>query len=123
MTDRLLIHIVDDDEWVRASLGFALDVAGYRVDHYADAAAFLARHQTEHGVLICDVRMPGMSGIELTRLLAEAHSNIPTILMTGHADRAMRAEALAAGAAAVLEKPVALPVLLAEVERVTEGWI
>ncbi len=116
-----IVHIIDDDEAVRTSLSFALQVTGYAVDTYADAADFLGRLPGDRGVLICDVRMPGMNGIELTRMMKTNGSALPIILITGHADRALQAEALQAGAAVVLEKPVSLPTMLENIARVAAG--
>jgi len=114
-----LIHVIDDDEPVRTSLLFALQTVGFQVNGYAEADAFLARGQADRSILISDVRMPGMNGIELTRLLKKRGSTIPIILITGNANRTLHAEAMAAGADALLEKPTALQVLLAEIARVT----
>ena len=115
------VHIIDDDEAVRTSLRFALSVTGYAVETYVDAADFLGRLPTDRGVLICDVRMPGMNGIELTRLMHSMGSALPIILMTGHADGALQMEAVQAGAAVVLEKPVSLPTMLENIARVGAG--
>jgi two-component system response regulator FixJ len=122
MTASWVIHIIDDDEAVRSSLLFALQAVGYRVSSYAGASEFLARGQAEQGVLICDVRMPGMNGIELTRLLRQRGSTMSVILITGNANRTLRAEAMNAGAEAVIEKPVSLAAILAEIARVTADW-
>lgn len=116
-----IVHIIDDDEAVRTSSFFALGVSGYAVDTYVDAADFLARRPSDRGVLICDVRMPGMNGIELTRMMRAQGSALPIILMTGHADGALQTEALQAGAAVVLEKPVSLPTMLENIARVGAG--
>jgi two-component system response regulator FixJ len=113
-----IVHIIDDDDAVRTSLFFALAVTGYAVETYDDAADFLARLPTDRGVLICDVRMPGMNGIELTRTLQARGLALPIILMTGHADGALQTEALQAGAAVVLEKPVSLPTMPENIARV-----
>lgn len=119
MTRDWIIHVIDDDEPVRSALEFALIAAGYQVIVYANAGDFRAAPVIEPGLLICDVRMPGISGIELARALRQAGSTIPIILMTGHATIALQHEALAAGAGAMLEKPVALSMLLAEIARLT----
>ena len=118
MSDTCVIHIVDDDEPVRTALIFALGSAGFRIEGYVDASDFLARRQAGRGILISDVRMPGISGIELTRQLKRDGSTMPIILITGHADRALQAEAISAGANAVLEKPLALAALLTEIARI-----
>lgn len=119
MTQTFLIHIVDDDEPVRTALQFALEASGLRVVTYVDASDFLARGIETRGVLICDVRMAGLSGVELARRLRQGGASMPIILTTGHADRALREEAIKAGAEAVFEKPVSLSVLLAEIARLT----
>ena len=123
MTAACAIHVIDDDEPVRASLLFALETAGFRASGYAGAAEFLAREKVERGILICDVRMPGMNGIELTRLLHQNGSALRIILITGNANRTLKAEAMSAGADAVLEKPAALDALLAEMARITADWV
>ncbi|MEG3143197.1 response regulator [Sphingomonas sp. RT2P30] len=114
--------MVDDDAAVRTALLFALEVKGFRVADYVDAADFLARGRGQPGVLICDVRMPGMDGIELTRLLTREATAMPIVLITGHANPALKAAAIAAGALSVLEKPVDLAVLLAQITGATAGW-
>ncbi len=123
MTMTWMVHVVDDDVAVRTALLFALEVKGFRVADYVDAADFLARGRGQPGVLVCDVRMPGMNGIELTRLLTQEATAMPIILITGHANPALKAEAIAAGAVSVLEKPVDLAVLIAEIASVTAGWV
>lgn len=114
-----ILQVVDDDEAVRTSLVFALQAIGFEVSGYLDASDFLGRGQFEEGVLICDVRMPGMNGIELANLLRERGSTMPIILTSGNASNALKLEAMGAGAAAILEKPVELTNILAEIERVT----
>jgi FixJ family two-component response regulator len=119
MTRTWLIHIIDDDTAVRTALQYALSAVGFRVVSYVDASHFQASEGDDLSLLICDLRMPGTSGIELARLLREEGSTMPIILMTGHADDAIKANAISAGADAVLEKPVALSALLAEITRLT----
>jgi two-component system response regulator FixJ len=67
--------------------------------------------------------MPGANGVELTRLLRERGSTMPVILLTGNANGTLKAEAMSAGADAVLEKPAALGAILAEISRVTADWV
>jgi two-component system response regulator FixJ len=117
-----MIHIIDDDEAVRKSLLFALQAVDFRVSSYGGASEFLADADAERGVLICDVRMPGMNGIELTRLLQQRGSAMRVILVTGNASHTLKAEATSAGADALLEKPTALGALLEEIQRITAGW-
>lgn len=111
------VHIIDDDEAVRQSLTFLLRTAQIDVQSYASAAAFLeALPETPSGCVITDVRMPGMSGIELLRRLKELKSSIPVIVITGHGDVPLAVEAMKIGAADFLEKPFDDEVLLASVQ-------
>ena len=120
MTPPIIVHIVDDDEPVRTSLSETLEVYGFQTVIYATGSAFLNRIERGEGVLISDVRMTGMSGIELTRCLRLGGSTMPVILVTGHADKALLAEASNVGADAIFEKPLALATLLAELDRLTK---
>lgn len=113
-----VIQVVDDDEAVRTSMAFVLETLGFEVSDFFDASDFLARGQFDTGILICDVRMPGMNGIELARLLRERGSTMPIILMSGNARNALKSEAMSAGVSAILEKPVELATILAEIERI-----
>ena len=122
MTKPWIVHIVDDDAPVRDALSFALLAVGLRVAAYVDAQDFLEHRGDERGVLLSDVRMPGMNGIELTRRLRQDGSSMPIILMTGHATEEIEAEAIDAGADIVLGKPVVWSTLIAEIERVSAGW-
>lgn len=118
MTTPVTIFVIDDDEPLRHALSYALEVSGYRVLGFASASDFLDRRADLAGdILISDIRLPGIEGITLTRRLREVDTALPVILITGHADQALRAEALAAGAVAVLEKPCELRSLIDEIER------
>ena len=101
-----LIAVVDDDDALRNSLDDLLQAVGFRVQGFASAEAFLRTQPApEAACLILDVRLPGMSGLELQRQLGAAHCSIPIIFITAYADDHVRARALAAGAVAVLSKP------------------
>ena len=104
-----LVLVVDDDEAMRRSLAFLLASVGLASTAFADAQAFLAAAPTEEelrpGCLLLDVRMPGMSGMELLRLLTARNSPFPVILLTGHGDVPMAVAALKAGAEDFIEKP------------------
>jgi two-component system response regulator FixJ len=119
MNSSSVIQVVDDDEPVRTSLVFVLQTVGFEVSSYFDPIDFLARGQLDQGILICDMRMPGMNGIELAHLLRERGSTMPIILTSGNARNALKSEAMSAGIAAILEKPVELATILAEIERIT----
>lgn len=101
-----LIHVVDDDAPFRRSLGFVLSANGFDVALHADPAAFLDSFRDDGPAgLICDMRMPGMSGLDVARVLRARGACLPIILITGHADGALVRAAVEAGATAVLEKP------------------
>ena len=100
------IYIVDDDEALRDSLAWLLDSAGYLTQSYDSAEAFLADYNDGlTGCVLLDVRMPGMSGLELFDRLCELHATLPVIFITGHGDVPMAVAALKRGAADFIEKP------------------
>lgn len=100
------VYIVDDDEAVRDSLRWLLEANNYRVRAYASAEAFLAEYDEQQpGVLIADVRMPGMSGLELQEQLIARQSPMPIVFITGHGDVPMAVSTMKKGAVDFLEKP------------------
>lgn len=100
------IFIVDDDEAVRDSLRWLLEANGYQVECFASAEAFLNSFDEEQlSVLIVDVRMPGMSGLELQEALIERNINTPMVFITGHGDVPMAVSTMKKGAIDFLEKP------------------
>lgn len=100
------IFIVDDDEAVRDSLRWLLEANGYQVKCYASAEAFLNSYdESQLCVLIVDVRMPGMSGLELQEALIARDANIPMVFITGHGDVPMAVSTMKKGAIDFLEKP------------------
>jgi two-component system response regulator FixJ len=104
--DTAVVHIIDDDDAVRESLGLLLDTAGLAVRTYGSATAFLAVAQgLGGGCILTDVRMPDLDGLALQRRLAEAGVTLPVIVMTGHGDVPIAVAALKAGALDFLEKP------------------
>ncbi len=114
--DSKLVTIVDDDELMRNALFGLLKAAGLPARVFASAEEFLnsgLQHQTS--CLIADVRMPGMSGLELQARLNAEHCSIPTIFITAHGGTKMRMEALRAGAVEFLTKPFDNAVLLQHV--------
>src|ERR1700744_5984610 len=99
------IHIVDDDDLVRASLSDLLPSMGYAVRGYDSANAFLSQAPTDDpGCVIVDVRMPGLSGLELQGAVAKLATGLPVIMMTGFGDVRMSVQAMKAGAIDFLEK-------------------
>ncbi len=106
MTTEFLAHIVDDDFAVRDSLVELLDSVGMKGVGYESADAFLAEHNQEMaGCLVLDIRMPGMSGLELQKNLQEIGSTLPIIFITGHADVPMAIDAIKNGAVEFIQKP------------------
>jgi two-component system, LuxR family, response regulator FixJ len=101
-----VIYVIDDDDSVRDSLDFLLGSSQLLVKTYDSASAFLeVLPDIAFGCIITDVRMPGLSGIELLKRLRELHIEIPVIVMTGHGDVPLAVEAMKIGAADFFEKP------------------
>jgi FixJ family two-component response regulator len=110
------IAIVDDDEPLREALGSVLKAAGFSIATFASAEEFLGRpDRGELSALILDIRLPGMSGIELQCRLVAAGSVIPIIFVTAHGDDSVRDAVIKAGASAFLTKPVRGDRLLQEI--------
>jgi two-component system, LuxR family, response regulator FixJ len=106
MSAKGLVHIIDDDEAVRDSLAFLLDSSGIEAKSYESAAAYLdAAARGASGCIVTDVRMPGMSGIDLLRKLKADGVLVPVIVMTGHGDVPLAVEAMKLGAFDFVEKP------------------
>ncbi|MFT3804214.1 MAG: response regulator transcription factor [Burkholderiaceae bacterium] len=107
--DPAIVYIVDDDEAVRDSLRWLLEANGFRVQVYQSAEEFLANLRTDRnerpGCLLLDVRMPGMSGLQLHDELLKRGSTLPLIFITGHGDVNMAVSSMKKGAADFLEKP------------------
>jgi len=115
-SEKGIVHVVDDDEALRESLAFLLRTANIEVRTYASAVAFLdALPDARASCVITDVRMPGMSGIELLRRLQELKIAMPVIVITGHGDVPLAVEAMKIGALDFLEKPFDDEVLLTSV--------
>jgi two-component system response regulator FixJ len=111
-----IVHVIDDDEAVRQSIEFLLRTSGVTARTYDSASAFLDVLPTiESGCIITDVRMPGISGIELLRQLGETRTRIPVIVITGHGDVPLAVEAMKNGAVDFLEKPFEDELLLRSV--------
>jgi two-component system response regulator FixJ len=101
-----MVHVIDDDDSAREALSFLIDCAGLKVRTYESAIRFLeAVPGMEHGCIVTDVRMPGMSGVELIGRLKSLGVADPVIVITGHADVPMAIQAMKAGVADFLEKP------------------
>jgi len=98
-------HVIDDDDGARDSLAFLLSTANVPVETYPSAGAFLTVARQAAGVVVTDVRMPEMDGMELVRQLSELGVDLPVIVMTGHADVPLAVEAMKAGVVDFIEKP------------------
>ena len=121
------VHVIDDDEALRDLLTFLLRTARLDVQSYPSAMAFLeALPEAKLSCVITDVRMPGMSGIDLLRRLRERKISVPVIVITGHGDIPLAVEAMKIGAIDFLEKPFDDEVLIASVKaalRQKEGEV
>ncbi len=115
------VYVVDDDEAVRDSLQWLLEGKEYRVRCFESAEAFLARlDPREVACLIADIRMDGMSGMELQDRLIERHSALPIVFITGHGDVPMAVETMKKGALDFIQKPFNEEHLLPLIERMLD---
>lgn len=120
-TPEQIIYLVDDDEALRDSLVWLLESQGFKVEAFASAEAFLRAWRPEfNGCLLLDVRMPGMSGLELHERLRAHYCTLPVIFITGHGDVPMAVSALQRGACDFIEKPFHNEDLLSRIERALE---
>jgi two-component system response regulator FixJ len=112
------VYVVDDDEGVRESLRPLIESVGLRVETYASASAFLDDYQADtFGCLLLDVRMPGMSGLELQETLATRGISLPVLVITGYADVPTAVRAMKTGALDFIEKPFNKQDLLEKIQR------
>ena len=117
-----IIAVVDDDEWVCRSVRNLFLSHGFAVEVFGSAEAFLQSGRLEDtACLILDLRMPGMSGLDLLHALSAVGSEIPTIVLTAHSDTDACVSCLQAGALAVLQKPFDTGVLVQSVKTVMSG--
>ena len=115
--DTRVISVVDDDESLRRSVGNFLRSVGFRVETFASAEDFLRSARRERtGCLVLDVRMTGMSGLDLLRHLAAGNVRVPAVVLTAHGDEEIRQRCLGAGAVAFLDKPFHAEALLDAVQ-------
>ena len=122
MSEQATVFIVDDDEAVRDSLSFLMRSVGLKTESFDSADSFLqAAPQQRAGCLLLDIRMPGMSGLELQGQLEGQGIHLPVIFISGHADVPMAVRALKAGAFDFVEKPFNDQLLLDCVQRAIEA--
>jgi FixJ family two-component response regulator len=120
MSKDTTVYVVDDDASVRKALTRMFKTLGWRVLAFASGNEFLAAELTGPACLILDVRMPGLSGLELQEELGARHINLPVIFMTAHAEIPTCVKAMKAGAADFLLKPVAEKTLVETVRQALE---
>ena len=121
VTAKRLVYVVDDDEAVRDSLSALLQAKGYTVVTFASAREFLGVAATlREGVLIADVRMPEIDGLELQQRLIGRSLNFPLIVITGHGDVPLAVRAMKAGAVDFIEKPFAVKIMLDSISAAAE---
>ena len=119
MSDRIILALIDDDPAVLDSTALLLRSRGFTVRPHASALEFLAEvvgKKVQVACVVSDVRMPGMTGLELQAELNRMASPIPLILITGHADVRMAVQAVKGGAADFIEKPFDIEVLIRAIE-------
>ena len=107
MSTEATVYVVDDDESVRRALSRMFRTSGWQVSAFASGTEFLAADLAGGpGCLVLDVRMPGLSGLEVQAELGKRHIDLPIVFMTAHGDEATRRSAMEAGAFEFLSKPV-----------------
>ena len=112
------VFVVDDDQAMRNSLKWLIESVGVAVESFSSADEFLAQYQPGRtGCLVLDVRMPGMSGLELLEHLAQKNVHIPAVIITGHGDVPMAVRAMKSGAIDFIEKPFNDEALLDAIRR------
>lgn len=115
-----LLHVIDDDAGLRDALAFLLEVNGVDARFYESGDAFLAALPVETGCLLTDIRMPGITGLELVRELKMRGVDLPVIAMTGHGDIPLAVEAMKVGVVDFIEKPFSDDVLIAAIHAAFE---
>ena len=122
-TDTYVVHIVDDEEPVRRSLGFLLSVMGFNVRVHDSATSFLAAAPSAgNACLVTDLGMPDMNGVELLERLNEMGAMMPSIVVTGRGDVPMAVAAMRAGAIDFIEKPFEDDVLVDAIKRAASSF-
>lgn len=118
------VFVVDDDAAVRRFLGGLIESVELRVEAYASAQDFLEAYEPgSPGCLVLDVRMPGMSGLELQRELADRAIDLPVIILTGHGNVQVAVHAMKAGAVDFVEKPFDNELLLDRIQKAVAGSV
>lgn len=121
MSTKRLVHIIDDEEAIRRSVGFMLRTSGFSVETWSGGGPFLkdVRH-VEEGCILLDIRMPDMDGLVVQQTLNERGITMPVIIMTGHGDVPVAVGAMKSGAIDFLQKPFEKSVMLSAIEAAFE---
>lgn len=118
MSEEKLIHLVDDDDSVRRSVGFMLKTSGYAVRSFASGTELVKEaKKLEPGCILLDIRMPGLDGLEVQQQLRGMGVSLPVIIMTGHGDIPLSVRAMKAGAIDFIEKPFEKAALLKAIDE------
>jgi FixJ family two-component response regulator len=118
-----LVAVIDDDNSFRAALADSLCALGYVAREFASAEEFIAGDgEGSCDCVVTDIHMPGMSGLDLKRLLVSRGSKMPVIMITAHAGPELEAKALSSGAVCLLEKPFEPDALINCLEKALKTW-
>jgi len=120
-SDGQIVAIVDDDQSVQSALKDLMESAGLSARCFGSAEEFLESDRNETGCLIADIRMPGMSGLDLQAKLKAEGSRLPIIFISAHSDAKMKTQAMTAGAIEFLSKPFDDEVLLEKARSALKG--
>jgi len=115
--DKRIVHVVDDEEAIRRSIGFMLKTSGFAVHSYSSGDDFLAAVKSaEVGCVLMDIRMPGMDGLEVHEEMRRRGITLPVIVLTGHGDVNLAVRTIKGGAIDFIEKPFEKATLIHAIE-------
>jgi two-component system response regulator FixJ len=115
--DKRIVHVVDDEEAIRRSIGFMLKTSGFAVHSYSSGDDFLAAVKSaEVGCVLMDIRMPGMDGLEVHEEMRRRGITLPVVVLTGHGDVNLAVRAIKGGAIDFIEKPFEKAALIHAIE-------
>ena len=124
MNEQPIVRLIDDDEICLMSQKLLLETRGFSVETYSSAKAFLENDRLSRpGCAVADIRMPGLTGLEMQTILESRRSTLPLIFLTGHGDVSMAVHTMRHGATDFLEKPVKPDVLIAVVTKAVEASV
>ena len=118
-----VIHVVDDDAQVRAATSYLLASHGYATAVYSSGTEFLIEAKLGQGCVLLDVRMPGLSGLDVLVELAKRRDFVPVVMLSGHADLAAAVQAMKLGAEDFVQKPYQEWELIAAIERALDSGV